>query len=416
MNNIDFQWLPGRVKLDEVIISNTKEKVDVTDLFLELNLNSFINGPSVSAEFVFADAGNTIDKFKINGGDSITINVSYKNETKNFKFKVVGIENITNEGQFKTYVLRCMSFLAFDSIHIGIIKGYSGTVSEIARQVFDEFVDPEIEKINNWIQSSNKASYVIPNWSILYTLQWLASKAIWDKDAVRFRFFQDSNLRYNFMPIEKAIDFYKDKPAFKYTHNLVVGTKGEQQAPNSQDALRAVKDIDFETSFDIQRSLANGKITGIRYAPDIITKNYTPFTYNYFENFNKENYLNSYPQFRSSTFSPAKNQYDILTSLIYDEDNPNKGNDISNIRFSNLDDTQMVTIEVVGNSVVDIGQIIDLEVAAIEPQSKNNNRIDKRWSGLYYVISKRDIFSKRDEMHRMVLGIAKESQIEGVET
>ena len=412
MSNLEYQFYPGRIRVDEVIISNGVAKVDLTDLFVEADVNSFINGDTTSVEILILDSQNVFEKYKISGGDNVSITISNNDETREMFLKVVSLEKVSNFDNQRGYSLRCVSHFAFLSMHAGIIKSYDGNITETARKIFDEYAS-EVDKAGTFEPSSNSTKAVIPNWSPLKTLNWLAGKAVWAKDSVRFRFFQDSKLNYNFMPIEKGIELYKEKPAYKYTYNLIVGTKGEQQTPNSELTMRAVKKLTYENQFDLKSSMRNGNISGIVHAPDIIEKSYQKVVYNYFTNFNKENYLNAFPQFKSETYEPAVTKYDILTSLIHDG-GINKENDISKIKRSNIDGTQTVIIEVVGNFLIDVGQVIELEIATPEPESELNRKTDNRVSGLYYVTSKRDIYSRNE--HKMYLGITKESQLESVES
>lgn len=411
MSNLNYQFYPGRIKIDEVVISNSVTKVDVTDLFGELNLNTSINGDTAAAEILIIDSTNIFYKYKIAGGDNISIKISSNDTTREFYFKITGVKNITNLDQQRTYILNCISHLSFKSLHTGIIRSYQGNITEIARQIFDEHAT-EVEKIGTFEPASNSTKVVVPNWSIIHTFNWLAGKAVWTKDQVRFRFFQDSNMRYNFMPIEKSLETYSERPAFKYTYNLIAGTKGEQQTPNSELTIKAVTDITFKDSFDIKSSMARGKISGIVYSPDIIAKTNNKVVYNYFTNFNKENHLNNFPQYKSNTYEPALTKYDVLTSLVQNE-GINKSNDISKIKVSNVDDTQTISIEVKGNTIIEVGQIIELEIASPEPKNDNNKKIDQRYSGKYYVTAKRDIFNRNE--HKMYLGLSKESQLESSE-
>ena len=74
-----------------------------------------------------------------------------------------------------------------------------------------------------------------------------------------------------------------------------------------------------------------------------------------------------------------------------------------------MDRSQEVEIQVLGNNVVDIGQIVKLEFPSKEPENtQKHNDLDVRWSGTYYVTAKRDIITRKG--HIMVLRCTKESQ------
>ena len=74
-----------------------------------------------------------------------------------------------------------------------------------------------------------------------------------------------------------------------------------------------------------------------------------------------------------------------------------------------MDRSQEIEIQVLGNNVVDIGQIVKVEIPTKEPENtQKTNDLDVRWSGNYYITAKRDIITRRG--HNMILRCTKESQ------
>ena len=407
MSDLDYQFYPGRVRIGSVIISNGANKVDVTDLFVEFSLNTSIMSSSANGDLMLIDSTNLLAKYKVNAGDAVTMEVEYTDVTREFAFKIVSIESIDHQDKQRTYIVRCISQFAFVSNFRDIVGCFTGTTSQIAKGLFLENTD---EKINIWEESVGDQKLVIPRWGLGYTVEWLARRSVWRDDSVRFRFFQDSKLKYNFMPIEKALQIYKNSPVMKYTHNLIASSN-PNGTPNSAAVNSAIKSIEYMDSFDITNALKKGNITGVRFAPDIVNKSYSPLSFDYFDNFTKERYLNSYPQYKRGNYEQAVNQYSVSASDTQPGFGLNKISDISNFRTTTLDDSQNINIEVVGNQSVDIAQVVEIEIASPEPNTENRkSSIDTRWSGLYYIVAKRDVYS-RDE-HKMVLGLAKESQLE----
>ena len=408
--SLDFQFFPGRVDIGSVIINNGNDKADITELFKELNINTSINSISAYAEFLILDANNFLHSWRPNAGDDISIEIGYMDETKTFGFKILSINDLNNFDSQRAYTFNCVSHFYYKAMHQGIRGAYSGSTSSIAKNLFLENLDNDKESFNVWEESAGSEKIVVPEWSLAYTMEWLAKRSKWTDEDVRMKFFQDSNMKYNFMPIESALKRYKE-PAFKYTYNLIAATLGEEQKPNSADTIRAVKDLTMDGSlFNIKRAYDSGKISGTRYAPDIIKKSYNPISFNYFDTFNKDSYLNSIPNFNSYNYEGVI-QYDVNTSFTQpDVSELNKVSDSSNIRKSLIDMSQSISIEVVGNQIVDIGQVVELTVSSPEPVSASRDDvIDKRFSGKYYVVSKRDVYN--EDVHKTALGLVKESQI-----
>lgn len=410
MSGQNFQFFPGRIRISNVIITSGTDSADITELFKELNLNSSVNNMTVTAEFVISDAVNFLHNFRPNAGDTISIDIGYFDFTKYFKFKIVDVRNIADYQRQRGYVLNCVSNFYYKGMYKEVNNALTGTTSGIARGIFEENTD--FEKANIWEDSVGIQKIVFPKWSVNESMKWLARRSAWRNDSVRMKFFQDSNLKYNFMPIEKAAETYNNEPAFKYVYNIVAGSKGKDQIPNSKDTLTAVKDITFhDKQFSIIQAFNSGKIEGVRFAPDIVNKTYDPVSYNYFDQFNPDIYLNKLPQFNKFNFEGGINQYDVNTSFTQPEvSDLNKISDASNIKKTSVDLSQVIDIEVVGNPIIDIGQVIELDISSPEPVSKNRDgKIDKRYSGKYYVYSKRDVFN--EDVQKMALTLVKESQI-----
>ena len=409
-----FQFFPGAIQISDVIISNGIDKSDITDWFKELNLESSVDTLAVNAQFVIDDAVNFLHSYRPNAGDDISIKISYADEVKHFSFKVLEIAGMADYQRQRSYILNCVSHFYYLGMYKEVAAAHTGTTSEIAKKIFNKH--SYFEKSNIWEQSVGVEKLVVPKLSVNDTMRWLARKSTWAKDSVRMKFFQDSNLKYNFMPIEKSIEMYTNEPAFEYTYNLVASTIGPEQLPNSIDTYKAVKDLTYhENQFNIKTALESGRIAGTRFAPNIVTKKYRPVTYDYFDSFDKQKHLNPLPQFNKFNFEGGVNQFDINSSYTQNTPNDlNKVSDASNIKVSNIDLSQAVDIEVVGNQSVDVGQIIQLNISSPEPVSESRKgKLDTRYSGRYFVYNKRDVYSDRNT-HKMALTLIKESQMSSV--
>ena len=80
--------------------------------------------------------------------------------------------------------------------------------------------------------------------------------------------------------------------------------------------------------------------------------------------------------------------------------------DISDLKRTSVTDyNQMVQITIFGNSEIDIGQVVELDIP--NPDPGDNKSEDTMWAGKYYVIGKRDLYT--GDNCSMVLDCAKES-------
>ena len=74
-------------------------------------------------------------------------------------------------------------------------------------------------------------------------------------------------------------------------------------------------------------------------------------------------------------------------------------------RTSVTDYNLLVQITIFGNSEIDVGQVVELDIP--NPDPGDNKEQDKLWAGKYYVIGKRDLYT--GDNCSMVLDCAKES-------
>ena len=407
---VNYQYYPGRISVENLVVFNGVEKTDVTGLMVEILVDTSIQSSSALVQIQLLDAVNFLSKYNLSHGNLVTFDIVYKDVAFNYSLRVSSISNINQQNGQRLYIINCVSHLSYQSNYKKIQGVYTGSPASIAKSIFLENTD---EKINLWEESIGNQKLIIPNLSPINTIKWLATRAEWKEDFVRFKFFQDSRLNYNFTPIEKALQLYKNKPTLKYTHNLIAGND-YRGVSNSMEVNRAIQNINYGDSYDIRNKVKN--LRGKNITIDIVDKNYLIENFDYFDNFTKERYLNNFPQYAKNDYSDGFINYDIDMSYTQPSvDTINKNSDISDFRTTNLDDSQNIEIEVMGNQSIDILQVLEIEIASPEPKTNNVSQkdvLDKRWSGLYYVVAKKDIFNRNE--HKMVLGLAKESQIEEV--
>jgi hypothetical protein len=403
-----FDYAPGRVKFEQVKIIKKDLSTDVTNLTVEANIFSSILDPICTCKFLIIDAKNILSNLPIEVGDRVELTIGYPDVQKTFVFFIVGIENIADDQKQRSYVLKGVSELGFVSPYRNISKYYKGTTSEIAYSVFK---DNTSEKHAIWEPSIGLQNIVVPNWNPIKTLHWLAKRSTSAVDNTRFYFWQGSDMMYNFAPIERFRDIYKNKPPQKFTYgrnNQMIGNEGAQK-PNSEAGTNTILSISYQDCFDIQKQIKSGKTGGVRYQTDVTTKTLNITTYNYWDSFNKDSSLNgnvSWP--RNNEMSKGKVQFDSVARHNYDNVVLNKVNDTSNLKMTSLDNSQYIDITIHGNQVTEVGQVVEIEILSPEPFSENiRDKFDLRWSGKYYIVAKRDLFNR--EEHRIALTLAKES-------
>ena len=197
------------------------------------------------------------------------------------------------------------------------------------------------------------------------------------------------------MPIEKALTNYKDNPPFEFVYR--------GNASGDKDFF-AIKNLVFNpASYDLGKALREGYLKGRAFDINISKKTLGIVDYDYFKIFDKKDYLNDYPSYYRQDFGVGKIKMDLSTA-------GSKKTNLSDLKRTSVTDyTQLVQITIFGNSEIDVGQVVELDIP--NPEPGDNKEQDKLWAGKYYVIGKRDLYT--GDSCSMVLDCAKESM--GVE-
>jgi len=404
--NKTFQFVPGRVKFDSVFISKRGKNTDITALVAEVNIYSSITDITSVANFLIIDAKSVLSNLPIETGDTITLAVSYTDVQQVHTFVISKIENIENHARQISYSIKGVSQLFYNSMFTTLSRSYTGTTAEIAQNIY---LANTKEKFGLWEKSTGVQSLVVPSWSPIKTIHWLAKRSTSNIDTTRFLFFQDSVQKYHFTPVEKFRDLYKNQPVAKYTYrknNEMIGK--DNSMPNSAAAMQTILSIEYHDYLDAELQAITGKFGGTRFVTDVNTKTLEVITYDYWRDFKKDKSLNGNPMWRRNTEPKGFNQFDTLMTNTHSTAEKNKVSDVSNIRVSSLDKGQYITIVVHGNQTLELGQVIEIEIPAAEPKTdRMRDQFDQRWSGKYYVVAKRDMFNK--EKKQTALTLAKES-------
>ena len=404
MPNHQFSQFPGRVKIESILLEKSDGTRDITEFFLEFNINASIIDPTAILTLSLLDAKNILGHMPIESGDRVVCNVSYLDGPKTFKARVNRIKNIKEDGKQRAYVVECISELAFNSLFQKISQHFEGTPSEIAKSIYDQFT---FEEVGIWDQAANTQSLIVPFWSPLKTIRWLAGRSRAYFDDVLFRFWQDSNMRYNFVPIEKSNELYAQSP-ITYRYNNVTNreVRGDDTAPNSRAAVETILSLEYFDCFDIQEAVA--RLKNARWNVDLTENTTRIVTYDHWRNFNQKNYLNVNPMWAYSEYGLGRHVIDPVATRGIESRESNDLEDVAMNRKTALFDAQGIEIAVHGNQTVDVGQVVTVEIPSPEPRTTGMpDQLDLRWSGRYYVVGVRHMYNRDGQ--QTALTLSKES-------
>ena len=379
---------PGKWELKKAEVIRGADSLEITKLVSEFNVYASIIDPTIVGELLVIDGRNVLSGLPVQGGDLVKLSVDITGEIREYTLRIAQIKNISDLETQRMYIIQCVSNLFFESFHQKLSQSFEGPLNDIAFKIYEKYTD---EPFGIFEASKGSEKIIIPNWNPIKALTWLAARAESLEQQVRFRFFQDTKGFYNFMPIEKALTNYKDNPPFEFVYR--------GNASGDKDFF-AIKNLFFNpASYDLGKALREGYLKGRAFDINISKKTLGVVDYDYFKIFDKKDYLNDYPSYYKQDFGVGKIKMDLSTA-------GSKKTNLSDLKRTSVTDyNQLVQITIFGNSEIDVGQVVELDIP--NPDPGDNKEQDKLWAGKYYVIGKRDLYT--GDNCSMVLDCAKES-------
>ena len=377
-----FEQYAGRYKLSYVKIANN----DITNMVNEINVFSSIMDTTNVIKIIVNDGRGLLTSVPFMGGQDVEISLDFNGDGQKYKMKVAKIRDIKSLETSRLYVVECISQFAFESQYKKISKAYSGLVTDVANSIWEEYGGGE--KIGIFHPSDNKQSVIIPNWSPQKTMTWLAKRAKYSQTNTRFKFYQDSKGKYNFLPLELFNEIYS-KPSIEYTIRKDVRRQDNigGDTPNTSSDMTSVLSMYHGDSMDIINAIRQGVISSKNVNINVYDKSLSQQEYNYFSDANSS-YYNKGKFYDEDNYGPGRLRFNV------DGNYP----DNALIEVSQMKNSQifphsgMVTIVVMGNQSLDLGQNIRLKVPKVDPAEQD--KPDEIYDGVYMIVGKRDKYDK----------------------
>lgn len=396
-----FQFSPGRAYIGSIMLKNPDgAEVEIAPVVAEISVDSSVYDPSTTVTLTVNDGVNMITNYDLQAGADVKIEIHWSDDPVVVECKLIRVVDIVNLENARAYNMICVSKLAYASQLTTLSRSVSGLASDIAKQIFDEYAE---EDIIEWEKSRGHQRLVIPWMTPLETLKWLAERAESEKDYTRMFFFQDSKMRYAFSSLENLIQSQKVKQT--YVYNAI--TYGF----NSDMMMRNIKNLRYKPVTDLPTHIANGSYASTMYSYDLNTKMLNTYTYSIFDDFGSGVHTNDNPmRTKPKDMDPNVTAFsNVYQSKTYSDVDVNFANDKSTLKRTMLNGSHMIEITVNGNPMIEVGNVVNVVIPSPEPASAKSG-IDKRWSGNYLVIAKRDLFS--NDENDMILTLAKDSLME----
>ena len=299
---------PGGITLEELTITATgsgKEvTTDISNIVEEINIFEHLQQPFMTMNLIISDATSLFTLLPIAGEEYINIKFSLPDPAflKNFekKFRVISIQEIEQTISVRQvrYRLRCILPEAFNDWTKRVRKSYSEMpISEMASKICTDYLGFSEELKSS--ETSGNRTIVIPNFSPVESLRFLAREAKSEKyTPSNYTFFSNGD-GYFFKTLEELIE---EKPTDKYT--IVEKNFFKKGDPNYRDSdgpsgrtgtnigtkpaeFLKVIDWSFKKIFDLEDNLRRGAFDSTLFVIDPVAQLFEKKTYSYTQDYDK---------------------------------------------------------------------------------------------------------------------------------
>ena len=472
MPEIDDETMmrPGDVVIDEITLrSYTGFNLSLKGIFQNFMIYEDIFSNCMSGSITLIDSMNLIKHFPIIGAETLT--VKYKTPYKGsplvklvFRTYKISVKVATAQPSTQMVRIEFMSDHAFKSMQKKVSKSFSRMpVSEMAQNIFLEYLARTDEENSGILSAAiqgavaggmiggvggpilgvaaavagaavgaikeandddriplrtledtyDTRSYVIPYWSPLYTINWLAHRARskYDTSLCDYVFYENSD-GHHFVPISRL---KQQSPKFTYT-DYVQGFRSVMGERMIESELRNIIAMTVEDISDRVKQQSLGMLSSAILAHDMVTKTWKTVHFNYDESFYRQGlHVEQYPLLPAEKTDYTKA---VESSLKYYPNTTHTVNGIvSNsepeetvlLRQSLLNQIHSMNliVECHGDTNVKVGQVIELRIPAPESTKKADKYEDDYMRGRYLVTTMKHTVTDRE--HTMVMTLSRDS-------
>ena len=229
-------------KINELSIVTKGGPIDISVIYEEINLYDSLFLPVMSGNILINDSVGLSTSLLFDGSESILIDItkdqnseiaSFKKAFRIYKQTDRKLDGLNNE----KYILHFCSDELMYSDQQKIYQSYDNTYGKIVNKILEDYLKvPPGEAGGYFEDTEGIRNVVIPNLRPIDAIEWITKRALDEKQAPNYMFFQ--NLAgFNFVPLSKLL-----------TNEEILDVKFE---PKNQSGSNALKEISSARAFEV---------------------------------------------------------------------------------------------------------------------------------------------------------------------
>ena len=424
----------GDIEIKNILfVGSSGEFRDIGKIVLEVNVFQSLGEHYLQGEIVVNDAVSLLTTLSgdrraqiqggFNGGEVIILTYKMRDSSLPFVTHFFGVHEVAERQRIdekdEVYILNCISAEAYRSSTKRISRAYGGTrgnlISNMVKSIVEEFIydksmkdthrdyrqilNIRTEKQINVSPTNGKQNFIIPNLTPDDAIDYLTKEADNDNH-IPYYFFYENSHGFNFMDLNELVT--RDvKETYTYMAQNVVGEQGESDKDETpiRDYQKIIS-FTVTSQTDIIGNTKKGLFRSKMINLDILRKNKSEYVFNYDKEYEKFNKLQKWkipgqpdgipvvhmmqsrighdndPLFRSENPMPSRVNQNLPRSQSY---------------FNHIFNT-MMEVSVPGNSELNVGDVIELNIPNATTINKLDGKKDKYLSGKYLITSLRHKF------------------------
>jgi hypothetical protein len=194
---------PTQYRIDEIFIQTKADKINLDEIFEELNLFDSLFLPVISGNILIVDAQQLSKRLVLDGSEVIAISLSKGTNTgfasfkKSYRiYKQTDRKNINQSSE--SYILHFVSDELIFSEQKKVNQSYETTYSDVVQKLMTNYLQIPSKSRGAFQQSYGVRKIVIPNLSPLDAIEWCSKRALGIKNSPEYLFFCNSE-GYNFI-------------------------------------------------------------------------------------------------------------------------------------------------------------------------------------------------------------------------
>ena len=413
----------GELQINKMFLvpGDAKSKIDITGMFLEIDLFEDIFSHTMSGTVTMVETFNLIMGAPIVGEEALELEWQTPGlDVLNKTFFVYKISRHSTDMNTKhVYVLHIISNEALVDMSMKLSRSFQGMPNTIITGLLNN--DIGTDKKFELDTSANIVQFVAPYWSPFKCINYAATRCrSTDAFGTPTYLFYETTHKYK---LKSLNTLYQQAPITQYYYDKddlrMKNAKGESTIDIDR-AYKTCSDMIIVTQMDYIDRIMNGVYSFKVFDANILNKTVTKRVYNMWNDFEKTKHLESHPINSENVYFDDENgriEWAVTQPFIYDAIKQDYNAEILSKRLPLLAQTELFTVKVTvpGRTDMEVGQTVIFNMgdySTRDDTDKTKAPTDKYYSGKYLITAIQHRMTRT--RHRMIATLMKDSVVNAV--